>query len=162
MFFLKEKLLDSLLHVFRNCVNFKVRISAANALLYLPERDILANYYFRLWGALLETLTNSEHVDDFAEFQHHETMCKQICKSLSKLIALIAKDDLTQLYDIIMQHYDVCSAQFSTFLKSLLPDQVELVIEASNHLKHIQQDEQLTSNQSASLQLLRELTCLPQ
>ena len=143
-------------------MNFKVRISAANALLHLHDRNILANYYFRLWGALLETLANSEHVDDFSEFLHHETMCKQICKTLCKLIVFITKDDLRQLNDIIIQHYDVCSAQFSIFLKSLLPDQLELVIEASNHLKHIQQDVQLTANQNASLELLRQLIYLPQ
>ena len=101
----QDKLLDSLLMVFRSCPNFKVRISAANAMLNLNHRELLSNNYIRVWFTLLDSLANSEHIDDFSEFQHHETMCRQICNALCKLMTLMTKDDLSQLQEAVMKYY---------------------------------------------------------
>uniref|UniRef100_A0A0P6FSH6 HEAT repeat-containing protein 6 n=1 Tax=Daphnia magna TaxID=35525 RepID=A0A0P6FSH6_9CRUS len=100
-----DKLVESLLIVFRSCANFKVRISAANAMLNVKHRELLSHHYIRIWFTLLDSLANSEHIDDFSEFQHHETMCRQICNALCKLMTLITKDDLSQLQEAVMKYY---------------------------------------------------------
>ncbi|EFX85475.1 hypothetical protein DAPPUDRAFT_314210 [Daphnia pulex] len=157
-----EKLLDSLLMVFRSCPNFKVRISAANAMLNLNHRELLSNNYIRIWFTLLDSLANSEHIDDFSEFQHHETMCRQICNALCKLMTLMTKDDLSQLQEAVMKYYDVCSSQFGKFLKSLLPEQLELVIEASSYIRQLGQPiESLTQSQKSAVELFQELLVIP-
>lgn len=153
--------MDSILLVFRNCSNFKVRISAANALLYLNHRQILGNHFNRLWIALLDSLATSEQIDDFNEFQHHETMCRSICNTICKLITLLTKEDLGQLNDVIMKYFDVCSANFSKFLKSLLPEQQHLVMEASNYVKLLEQSSGLLSSQMSTLELFKDLLVIP-
>ena len=153
--------MDSILLVFRNCSNFKVRISAANALLYLNHRQILGSHFSRLWLALLDSLATSEQIDDFSEFQHHETMCRSICNTMCKLITLMTKEDLSQLHEVIMKYYDVCSANFSKFLKSLLPEQLELVIEASNYVRLLKQSSGLLSSQTTTLELFQDLLIIP-
>lgn len=91
--------------VFRSCPNFKVRISAANAVLNLKHRELLSNNYIKIWYTLLDSLANSENIDDFSEFQHHETMCRQICNAMCKLMTLMTKDDLSQLQEAVMKYY---------------------------------------------------------
>ncbi|KAI9561255.1 hypothetical protein GHT06_012211 [Daphnia sinensis] len=157
-----DKLIESLLIVFRSCANFKVRISAANAMLNVKHRELLSHHYIRIWFTLLDSLANSEHIDDFSEFQHHETMCRQICNALCKLITLITKDDLSQLQEAVMKYYDVFSAQFSKFLKSLLPEQLELVIEASEYMRQLGQPVgSLTQSQKSAVELFQELLIIP-
>ncbi|KZS17905.1 HEAT repeat-containing protein 6 [Daphnia magna] len=157
-----DKLVESLLIVFRSCANFKVRISAANAMLNVKHRELLSHHYIRIWFTLLDSLANSEHIDDFSEFQHHETMCRQICNALCKLMTLITKDDLSQLQEAVMKYYDVFSAQFSKFLKSLLPEQLELVIEASEYIRQLGQPVgSLTQSQKSAVELFQELLIIP-
>ena len=63
-------------------------------MLNLKHREL--NYYIRIWFTLFDSLTNSEHIiDDFSEFEHHETMCGPICNALCKLVSLMTKDDLS-------------------------------------------------------------------
>lgn len=145
----------------RSCPNFKVRISAANALARLNDRALLSKHFVRIWLALLDALSSSEQIDDFAEFQHHETMCRQICNTCCKLVTLLAKEDLSQLLETLVKYYDVCSSHFGKFLRSLLPDQLELVMEASAHLKQLKQSGQLSRDQETTLQLLQELVVCP-
>ena len=155
-------MLDSLLTVFRSCPNFKVRISAANAMLNLKQRELLSNYYIRIWFTLLDSLASSEHIDDFSEFQHHETMCRQICNALCKLITLMTKDDLSQLQEPVMKYYDVCSSHFCKFLKSLLPEQLELVMEASDYIRQLGlPTDSLTQSQKSAIELFQELLVIP-
>lgn len=152
-----EQLVDCLLTVFRTCSNFKVRISAANAMLHLNNRQLLSTNYMRIWISLLDTLATSEQILEFSEFQHHETMCRQICNTLCKLMILMTKEDLSQLQDIVIKYYDICSEHFSKFLKSLLPDQLELVMEALNYIQQFGPDSSLSASQQSTLTMLKEL-----
>lgn len=154
--------MDSILLVFRSCSNFKVRISAANALLYLNDRQILGNHFIRLWISLLDSLSCSEQIDDFSEFQHHENMCRSICNTMCKLITLMTKEDLNQLEEVVMKYYDVCHSSFTKFLKSLLPDRLELVIEASNYVRQfVQSPALLSKEQKSTLELFQNLLVIP-
>lgn len=74
-------------------------------MLNVKHRELLSHHYIRIWFTLLDSLANSEHIDDFSEFQHHETMCRQICNALCKLMTLITKDDLSQLQEAVMKYY---------------------------------------------------------
>ena len=131
-------------------------------MLNLQKRELLSNYYLRIWCALLESLGNSEQIEEFAEFQHHETMCRQICNTLCKLITLMSKEDLGLLQDPVMKYYDACSSHFGKFLKSLLPEQLELVIEASNYVRQFDlQNDSLTEGQKATVHLFQELLIIP-
>lgn len=131
-------------------------------MLNLQSREMLSNYYIRIWLTLLESLANSEHIDDFAEFQHHETMCRQICNALCKLISLMTKDDLSHLQEAVLKYHDVCSSHFGKFLKSLLPEQLELVIEASDYVKLLGQPVDLLSHsQKSAIELFQELLVIP-
>lgn len=155
-------MLDCLLTVFRSCPNFKVRISAANAILHLRDRELMTNYYMRIWVALLDSLAASEQIEDFSEYQHQNTMCRQICNALCKLITLMTQDDLGQLHEAIMNYYDIFSSHFNQFLKSLLPEQLELVIEAANYVQQLGlSNSSLTYSQRSTIELLQELLVVP-
>lgn len=131
-------------------------------MLNLQSREMLSNFYIRMWLTLLDTLASSEHIDDFAEFQHHETMCRQICNALCKLMTLMKKDDINQLHEAVMKYYDICSSHFGKFLKSLLPEQLELVLEASNYLRQLVfQVDSLSQNQKSAVELFQELLIIP-
>lgn len=56
---------------------------------------------------------------------------------------------------------DVCSSQFGKFLKSLLPEQLELVIEASTHIRQLGQPIHLTQSQNSAVELFTELLVIP-
>jgi len=126
-------------------------------MLHLNDRQLLSTNYIRIWISLLDTLATSEQILEFSEFQHHETMCRQICNTLCKLMTLMTKEDLSQLQDILMKYYDVCSEHFSKFLKSLLPDQLELVMEALNYIQQLGPDSSLSASQQSTLNMFKEL-----
>lgn len=131
-------------------------------MLNLNRRELLSSFYVRIWFALLESLANSEHIEEFAEFQHHETMCRQICNTLCKLITLMSKEDLSQLHEPVTKYYDACSSHFGKFLKSLLPEQLELVIEASDYVRQFDLKNDLFSeSQKATIALFQELLVIP-
>lgn len=152
--------MDSLLLVFSSCGNFKVRISAANAMLHLNCRQLLSANYTRIWQVLLSCLASCEQIDDFSEFQHHETMCRQICNTLCRMMTLATKEDLSNLHEILIKYYDVCLVHFEKYSKSLLPDQLEMVLEASNYVKQAVSPS-LTSSQRSALELFNELLRIP-
>jgi len=57
---------------------------------------------------------------------------------------------------------DVCSSHFGKFLKSLLPEQLEQVIEASNHIRQLGQPiGSLTRSQNSAVELFTELLVIP-
>lgn len=57
---------------------------------------------------------------------------------------------------------DVCSSHFGKFLKSLLPEQLELVIEASSYIRQLGQPiESLTQSQKSAVELFQELLVIP-
>lgn len=70
---------------------------------------------------------------------------------------LMTKEDLSQLQDIVIKYYDICSEHFSKFLKSLLPDQLELVMEALNYIQQFGPDSSLSASQQSTLTMLKEL-----
>lgn len=74
----------------------------------------------------------------------------------------MTKDDLGQLYEALMKYYDVFSSHFGKFLKSLLPDQLELVIEASGYVRQLGLPHgSLTATQKSTLELLQDLLIIP-
>ena len=155
----QEKLLESLLSVLRSCLNFKVRIAAASAMLHLSSRTLLSKNYFPIWTALLESLASSEQINDFAEYQHHERFEMQICTTICKLITLMTSDDLSTLHEILIKYYDTCGLCFEKFLKSVLPDQLELLLEASTHIQHMNMTTAyyLTPDKKSALNLFNDL-----
>jgi hypothetical protein len=153
--------LDCLLQVFRSCPNYKVRISAASAMLHFNSRSLLSTHYIRIWSTLLESLASSEQIEDFAEYQHHERFEAQICNTLCKLVTLMTKEDLSSLNEILVKYYDVCAQCFEKFLKSLLPDQLELMLEASSYVQQLKVLGQHTPNQQSALDLVTELLKVP-
>lgn len=59
--------------------NFKVRINAASALAAVPaQRSIVNEHYSGVWTALLEALEQSDHMTDYAEYQHRDNLVDQV------------------------------------------------------------------------------------
>ncbi len=77
-------------------------------------------------------------------------------------MTLMTKDDLSQLQEAVMKYYDVCSSHFGKFLKSLLPEQLELVMEASDYIRQLGlPTDSLTQIQMSAIELFQELLVIP-
>lgn len=128
-------------------------------MLHLSSRTLLSKNYFPIWTALLESLASSEQINDFAEYQHHERFEMQICTTICKLITLMTSDDLSTLHEILIKYYDTCGLCFEKFLKSVLPDQLELLLEASTHIQHMNMTTAyyLTPDKKSALNLFNDL-----
>lgn len=59
--------------------NFKVRINAAAALAAVPlQRSVVDDHFVPIWKALLEALEQSDHMTDYAEYQHRDNLVDQV------------------------------------------------------------------------------------
>lgn len=59
--------------------NFKVRINAAAALAAVPlQRSVIQDHFTTVWNALLEALEQSDHMTDYAEYQHRDNLVDQV------------------------------------------------------------------------------------
>lgn len=77
-------MLCNLVHNFRN---FKVRINAALALGVPEHRALYGQHFSAVWTALLAGLDNSEHMADFTEYKHRDSLLDQVgfCWILSSI-----------------------------------------------------------------------------
>lgn len=61
-----------------NFRNFKVRINAALALAVPEKRTHYGHSYFDIWNALLNSLDNTQNIEDFSEFKHRDNLIDQV------------------------------------------------------------------------------------
>ena len=64
--------------------NFKVRINAALALSVPSSREHYGSCYIITWIALLNGLDNSENMEDFSEYKHHDNLLDQVVTKYSR------------------------------------------------------------------------------
>jgi hypothetical protein len=58
--------------------NFKVRINAALALSVPSSRQQYGSCYITIWTALINGLDNSQNMEDFREYKHHDNLLNQV------------------------------------------------------------------------------------
>ncbi|XP_055949845.1 HEAT repeat-containing protein 6-like isoform X1 [Argiope bruennichi] len=101
-----NEVLTCLLKVLKS-PNFKVRISAVQALTALPSRAFYGNLYPVIWQDLVSALYSTSSDVNFKEIKHQENLHDQLCFSLCQLASLIKPEDLVEIKDCILCSQEV-------------------------------------------------------
>ena len=152
----RPTLLEALCKLASNYKNFKVRINAALALAAPAKRAVFGEQLAYAWGHLLEALETAQNITDFNEFKHRDTLLRQICLTLCRVVSLLEPADLAQAADTLAAHLDTVTAHLSRLPSALLPEQSEPLLAAVENLRLLKQnrDGALSAEQVQAVELL--------
>ncbi|GFS93751.1 HEAT repeat-containing protein 6 [Nephila pilipes] len=87
--------------------NFKVRISAAQALTTLTCRKFYGNFLPAIWNELISALFSTSLDVNFKEIKHQENLRDQLCLSLCQLSVLITYGDISAIKNEILRAQEI-------------------------------------------------------
>ncbi|XP_063983533.1 HEAT repeat-containing protein 6 [Diachasmimorpha longicaudata] len=124
--------------------NFKVRTNAAWA---LGSCKSYGKYVPFLWKSIVLALENSQHVPNFVEYNHRESLLQQLCLTLGHVAASTAPSDLQILWPDIKDHVNEIEGYMRNFRERALPEKTDDFITAKTVLKNYSQTMSLDSNE---------------
>ncbi|GFR20539.1 HEAT repeat-containing protein 6 [Trichonephila clavata] len=101
-----EEVYSCLLKVLKSS-NFKVRISAAQALTTLTSRKFYGKLLPVIWHELLSALFSTSLDVNFKEIKHQENLRDQLCLSLCQLAILITSEDMTAIKNETLEAQEI-------------------------------------------------------
>lgn len=121
--------------------NFKVRINAAAALA-VPERreQFTSEHFATVWGALLESLEQSDHIADFNEYMHRDNLVDQLCLTLAHHIVLAEVGDLPMMAGKL-KRFDSIATKWLRVHNRMVPERAASLLAAGVQLKTLQTEE---------------------
>ncbi|XP_043198699.1 HEAT repeat-containing protein 6-like [Amphibalanus amphitrite] len=152
----RPPLLEALCKLASNYKNFKVRINAALALSAPSKRAVFGDQLPYAWRHLLEALETAQNITDFNEFKHRDTLLRQVCLTLCRVVSLLEPADLAEAADALASHLDTVSAHLARLPSALLPEQSEPLLAAQDNLRLLKQRRAgaLSAEQSRAVELL--------
>lgn len=136
--------------------NFKVRINAAAALAAVPlQRSVIEDHLTQIWPSLLEALEQTDHMTDYAEYQHRDNLVDQVlifafiifgfniftthqlCITIANFISLLTVPDLPNVAGML-QRYDSIGSKWKRVVSRILPDKSAPLLNATRHLNELE------------------------
>lgn len=148
-----EDVLTALLNSLKS-PNFKVRISAAQALTVLESRELYNELFSVIWLQLLEALYSANTDVNFKEIKHQENLLDQLCYSLCRLTSMATCKDLAVICQETLESSEIL---FTSMWKFGLNTSVDKIEEVCNAIEHL---DTLSTENSDSFQIssvLKEL-----
>lgn len=154
---------------------FKVRINAATALAAVPaQRTVIQEHYFAVWKALLEALEQSDHMADYAEYQHRDNLVDQVafivntnkngqitvhsnhqlCLTIAHFVCMANVADLANIANIV-QRFDSIPTKWKRVISRILPDRAAPLLSATRHLKELETAAATVESQRGALATLQ-------
>lgn len=122
-----NRLLAALGSAMKECKNFKVRISAANALSSLKTRQHYGDIrlFGWTWKNAVESLVSSENLSDFTEFKFKSNLQNKICHLLCHLLSIALPDDLPVIQSSISENSALINDQIAKYLDEVAKEQLD-------------------------------------
>ncbi|XP_045475927.1 HEAT repeat-containing protein 6 [Harmonia axyridis] len=136
--------------------NFKVRTTAALALASCSKRSFYGIHYHKTWTSLLRSLENTQHIDDYYEYEHKSRLIEQVCLSLAHLLSLSEIEDLVMMRISLDSYYEICKTQMQRMYEILIPEKSNVIFIAAEHLKTFN-DSNLNAETKDALILLQDI-----
>ncbi|XP_035221258.1 HEAT repeat-containing protein 6-like isoform X1 [Stegodyphus dumicola] len=136
--------LDDLLHSLLNILkspNFKVRISAAQALTVLESRELYGSLLPSIWKNILFVLSSATEEVNFKEIKHQENLNDQLCYSLCQLASLMTIDDLFAVSNDTIEVTEKLLTSMWKFGSHATEDKILHVCNAIEHLTSLSNTE---------------------
>ncbi|GIY47714.1 hypothetical protein CDAR_124091 [Caerostris darwini] len=137
---------DCLLNVLKS-PNFKVRISAAQALTTLTSREQYGDHLIIIWQNLISTLLSTSSDVNFKEMKHQENLLDQLCYSLCHLASLLTLEDILKINSSIVNSQEVLLISMWKFGSRLCKEKdsvLHTAIDKINSLKKASNDSEQT------------------
>ena len=150
---------NALIASLEQCKNFKVRISAVNALLTPTSRQCYGSVelFGTIWSGVLSSLESSEEMEDFTEFKYKETLQNQILLMLLHLLGVATIEDVSLLRKGAQQHQHIFLQHLNRCISSShTPNMYESATEFTSDGKQI-----VTNGDSVSVQPVAESIFAP-
>uniref|UniRef100_A0A6V7IXR0 HEAT repeat-containing protein 6 n=1 Tax=Bracon brevicornis TaxID=1563983 RepID=A0A6V7IXR0_9HYME len=139
-----DKIIPPLCDLICHSSNFKVRTNAAWA---LASCKSYGKYVPFLWKSIVIALENSQHVPNFVEYTHRESLVQQLCLTLGHVAARTDPSDLQILWPDIKDHVDEIEVHMKHFQERVLPEKTDDFVRAKLILKNYAQTMSLHSNE---------------
>ncbi|XP_068633378.1 HEAT repeat-containing protein 6 [Battus philenor] len=118
----KNKVIQSLCAVARDCKNLKVRINAAAALRSCSTRANIGNHMPAIWRDLMAAMDSAANLDDFTEYKHKDNLVEQLCVTLAHFCCLLEPSDLADIQDPLIFHGECAKSLYSQVYQKLPPE----------------------------------------
>ncbi|XP_015121818.1 HEAT repeat-containing protein 6 [Diachasma alloeum] len=140
----KDEVIPALCHLICYSPNFKVRTNAAWA---LGSCKSYGKYVPFLWKSIVLALENSQHVPNFVEYTHRESLVQQLCLTLGHVAASTEPGDLQILWLDIKDHVEEIEVHIKSFQERALPEKTDDFVRARAILNNYSQTVSLHSNE---------------
>lgn len=150
----QDLVFPALCSIIKTSSNFKVRINAAISITTPAERQHYGQYFMDIWSLLLLALEQSNHLIDFNEYKHRDSLQEQICFSISHLINLMLMEDTVAMKNELFPLIDITKQNWERVLNRLLPEKSATLISATGKLKEWLQNKPKSPEQKNALQIM--------
>ncbi|XP_054717303.1 HEAT repeat-containing protein 6-like [Uloborus diversus] len=134
-----EEVLNSLLITLKS-PNFKVRISAAQALTVLNSRQSYGNLFSSIWLQLISALFSAASDVNFKEIKHQENLCDQLCHSITQLASIISYEDVCEISDRTTDSSEILLTSFWKYGSRTTKEKCEDISFAIEHLTFLKNE----------------------
>ena len=107
-----------------------------------------------VWSLLLEALEQSNHLIDFNEYKHRDSLQEQICFSIAHLINLMLIEDTLAMKNELFPLIDITKQNWERVLNRLLPEKSATLLSATRKLKEWDQSNAKSPEQKNALRIL--------
>lgn len=139
----------SLCEIIRTSANFKVRIHATCSVTSPQNRSEFGVYFMNIWCTLLMALEQSNHLIDFNEYKHRDSLQEQLCTSLSHLINLMQPEDSIAMKNELVPLIDITKQNWNRVLNRLLPEKSLTILTACAKLNEMEKNTQVSEQRNA-------------
>ncbi|XP_011306252.1 HEAT repeat-containing protein 6 [Fopius arisanus] len=139
----KDEAIPALCDLICHSPNFKVRTNAAWA---LASCKSYGKYVPFLWKSIVLALENSQHVPNFVEYTHRESLVQQLCLTLGHVAVNTHTEDLHILWPDIKDHLQEIQGHINNFQERALPEKTDDFVRAKLILNNYSQTTSLNSN----------------